>query len=262
VNARRRVRDFWDRHVAAWLDGADSLDPPLDAWFDSFKGTGRGAVTREGFVEPYQGDLAGAHEPRAVILGLNPGMFHLDFQSRTGEFARQIRNLGSYSAWSRTLPYVHDPFEAAVGRNRFYRARLNFVQNWLQEPTAESDMLLFELYPWHSTAVTGPMRPPKAVIDAFVFQPISEIAVDYVFAFGKPWAQLATERLGLPCLLALGRGGERYDSRVPSRAIRVYRLPSAQRLVVEWHAGAAGPPAADEVELLRAALAKRLPPRG
>ncbi len=104
VKARRRVSDFWDRHVAAWLDGGDPVGPPLDSWFDSFTGSGRGAVTRDGFVEPYQGDLAGVHEPRLVILALNPGIYHSAFQSRTGLFAEEIRHAGSYSGWARTWP--------------------------------------------------------------------------------------------------------------------------------------------------------------
>jgi hypothetical protein len=57
---------------------------------------------------------------------------------------------------------------------------------------------------------------------------------------------------------AAGRSGARdgidYGSRVRSRAVRVYALPSGQRLVVEWYTGSAGPPSAAETELLRAAL--------
>lgn len=201
--------------------------------------------------------------PKVVILALNPGIFHPEFQSRTGIFAPEIRDeMGSYSAWARTYPYDREEWLSRVGKNVFYLARLNFVRNWLQVRKSEhNDMLLFELYPWHSTAVTGPMRPPKDVIDAFVFQPLSEIAVDYVFAFGKPWAHLAAEQFQFPCVLRLGAGGERYGSRVPSRAVRVYELGSGQRLVVEWHRGAAGPPAADEVDLLHTALDQRLPVR-
>jgi hypothetical protein len=40
----------------------------------------------------------------------------------------------------------------------------------------------------------------------------------------------------------------------PSRAVRVYTLPCGQRLIVEWHAGGAGPPNAAETALLRKAL--------
>jgi hypothetical protein len=45
---RRRVADFWDRHVRTWLSGADPMDAPLPEWFASFAGTGRGAVTATG----------------------------------------------------------------------------------------------------------------------------------------------------------------------------------------------------------------------
>jgi hypothetical protein len=115
-------------------------------------------------------------------------------------------------------------------------------------------MVMFELFPWHSTAVTGPIRPPAWVIDEFLWQPITELGVDHVFAFGRPWEGVAKE-LGLHCVGVLGLGGEHYGSSVPSRAVRVYKLPGGeQRLVVEWHSGSAGPPNAAEVELLRDAL--------
>lgn len=52
-------------------------------------------------------------------------------------------------------------------------------------------MLLFELYPWHSTSVTAAIRPPAEIIDQFVWQPIAELPAQEVFAFGAPWTRLA-----------------------------------------------------------------------
>ena len=75
-SARQRVSDFWDAHTAAWLAGEDPLTGNLSRWFRSYEGTGRGAVTRDGFVEPYHGDLLGREgQPRVVILGLYPGQY-------------------------------------------------------------------------------------------------------------------------------------------------------------------------------------------
>jgi hypothetical protein len=86
-----------------------------------------------------------------------------------------------------------------------------------------------------------------------VWQPIAELPTQHVFAFGRPWNHLA-ESTGLRCEKALGLDGTCYGSNVPSRAVRVYILPGGQQLIVEWHAGSAGPPNAAETALLRKAL--------
>jgi hypothetical protein len=171
TSARERVAAFWDAHIAAWLKGEDQLPPRLSDWFDSYVGVGPGEVTREGFPEPYHGDLLG----------------------------------------------------------------------------------LEQCYPWHSNSITAPLKPPPEVIEEFVWQPIAELPVQDVFAFGRPWNDLA-KALKLPRTGKLGSGGTDYKSAAPSRAVRTYGLPSGQRLVVEWHAGSAGPPSAKESALLHDAL--------
>ncbi|MFC0505714.1 anti-phage DNA glycosylase Brig1 [Micromonospora costi] len=256
TSARERVAAFWDDHTARWLRGEDPMPTPLAAWFDSYQGVGSGTPTRDGFPEPYHGDLLGReHTPRMVVLGLNPGEYRPQFQSRDGIFAREIKEkYGSYSRWQTTYPYNRPPWTDIIGRNRYYQARLTFTRNWLQDPEADHrDLLIFESYPWHSKLITGPLRPPAEIIDAFVWQPIAELPVGEVFAFGRPWDSLA-QALRLPVVSMLGAGGRHYGSAVPSRAVRVYGLPSGQLLVVEWHAGSAGPPSAKETALLRSVL--------
>jgi hypothetical protein len=258
-SARENVAAFWDEHVRAWLDGDDPMRFPLDSWYSSYRGRDKGTVTRDGFVEPYQGHLAGdSAVPRVVLLALNPGRYFPDLQSRTGLFADEIRSMGSYSRWVVSHPYDRDPWLAAYGPNRFYRARLDFMRRWLEEPEATyDDMLMFELYPWHSTNVTASMKPPASVIDEFVWQPIAELPVDLIFAFGSPWTAVA-EGLKLPEVVRLGAGGLDYGSAVATRAVRVHDLPSGQRLVIEWHSGSALPPSAVELHRLRHALARHL----
>jgi hypothetical protein len=78
-----------------------------------------------------------------------------------------------------------------------------------------------------------------------VWQRIAELPTTHVFAFGRPWHDLAD---------SLGHGGRPYSSTVASRAVRVYALPSEQHLVVEWHTGSAAPSRAAEVALLKAEL--------
>jgi hypothetical protein len=250
------VVEFWDEHVWQWLSGADPMADPLPEWYASYAGSGPGIVTRDGFVEPYLGDFLGHEsEPRLVIMGLNPGYFDPPHQARDGMFADEIRDeYGSYSAWARSCPYDRDAWTAAHGPNNYFRSRLNFTRTWLDDAAATmNDMLVVELYPWHSARVTSAMHPPADVLTAFVWEPLAELAVRHYFAFGRPWVAAATE-LGLDLTAALGRGGNDYHSAVPSRAVRVYTTPTGHTLVVEWHAGSAGPPRASEVEILRHAL--------
>ncbi|MET7669566.1 anti-phage DNA glycosylase Brig1 [Micromonospora luteifusca] len=257
TSARQRVAAFWDAHVESWLSGEDQIPGELESWFASYVGAGPGEVTREGFPEPYHGDLLGLERrPRMVVLGLNPGEFRPPFQARGGIFAGEIAEHGSYSRWATTCPYNRPPWTLPqnMGKNRYYLARLGFTRRWLQDSSADHrDLLIFECYPWHSKALTAPLRPPPEVIEEFVWQPIAELPVRDVFAFGRSWDGIA-QALKLPLTGRLGLGGTDYGSKVPSRAVRTYGLPSGQRLVVEWHSGAAGPPSAKETALLREAL--------
>lgn len=254
---RERMAGYWDEHVARWLAGDDLLDEGLSLWYASYEGRGDGVVDREGMVEPYTGDLRGlVTTPRVVILGLNPGRYYPQFQSRGGVFADEIREQGSYSRWMTTGPYLRPPWTTTIGPNRYQRARLAFTRRWLDDPAAtHHDMLIFEAYPWHSTLINARLRPPATVIDEFVWQPIAELPTETVFAFGRPWDDVA-RTLDLRLVDRLGRGGRPYGSCVPDRAVRVYALPSGQHLVVEWHKGSAGPPSAAEVVVLKAALAE------
>jgi hypothetical protein len=254
-SACERLAKFWDIQTECWLAGDDRMPSPLPQWFNSYQGNGAGAVAIDGLPEPYHGDLLGRNKtPRMVILGLNPGGYHADFQSRTGIFAEEIRESGSYSMWSATGPYVRPPWTGKVGKNRYWRSRIAFTSRWLQDPGATvQDLLIFEAYPWHSRRLTAPIRPPADVMDRFVWQPIAELAVCNIFAFGGPWADFV-QSIRLPLVDALGAGGRPYGSAVPSRAIRVYRLPFGHRLIVEWHSGSAGPPNDAETTLMREAL--------
>lgn len=254
---RERVASLWDDHVRVWMSGHDPLPDPLLRWFGSYAGKGRGAVTRDGFAEPYQGDLLGkTHPPRLVVLGVHPGGFVPAMQARDGVFVREIQHeySGDYSEWAASDPYARDAWTSRYGRNNYVADRIIFTGRWLgiADPVP-NDLMVFELYPWHSTGVTGRMPPPPDVIDEFLWQPISEIDSEFVFGFGRDW-DAAASSLGLPCVRALGVGGEDYGSQVRSRAVRLYTLPSGQRLVVEWHSGSAKPPSAIEVDLLRGAI--------
>jgi hypothetical protein len=228
------------------------MPAPLPRWFDAYHGEQLGKVTRDGFPEPYIGDLLGT--PRVVVLGLNPGDYVPAFQARDGIFADEIRRHRSYRLWAATDPYGRPPWTKRIGPNKYLNARKTFSRRWLDDPTADHrDLLIFEFYPWHSKKITAPMKPEPEIIDEFILQPIAELPVADVFAFGRAWDHLAVAT-GLRCTAKLGLGGTGYGSGVASRAVRVYELAARQRLIVEWHSGSFGPPNESETALLREAL--------
>jgi hypothetical protein len=249
AGARGRIADFWDDLTAAWLEGGDPLPDPLPDWFESYEGRGDGQPTREAFAEPYVGDLRGT--PRMVTLGLNPGQACPDFQARSGIFAREIRKRGSYSAWAATSPYLGGEWLRVNRSNRYASNRLRFMREWLQDDKLAADQLLtLELYPWHSTRVTAPIRSPAHIVETFVWQPLADIPVEFVFAFGKPWLGVC-DALGLREVGRWGRGGVDLGSPVASRAVVAFALPSGQWVVVSWQSGYAGPPGREDTLRIR-----------
>jgi hypothetical protein len=247
TTARNSIADFWDAHISRWLAGEDPMPEPLPRWYDSYAGRGRGEVTRDAFPEAYGGDLRGA--PRMVILGLNPGGADPQFQGRDGIFANEIRQLGSYSKWTASVPYMREPWTSVNGDNRYGQRRLRFARTWLEERDLTMDQILTpELYPWHSARVTAAMEPPVDVIDRFVWQPLAEIDVEFVFAFGKPWLRQC-EKLGLPEVRHWDAA--ELGSPVESRTVVAFALPSRQWVVVSCQKGFAGPPKREDALRLR-----------
>jgi hypothetical protein len=207
--------------------------------------------------EPFLGDLTGS--VAGVFLALNPGRSVPTFQGRQGVFASEILEHGSYSAWAATWPYLRGPWSTTVGPNRHHESRLTFLRRWTHSPDLPAaEMVGFELYPWHSTAVTGAMRPPSEFIERWVWQPLREIGA-LVFAFGAPWFPLLESGLGLQVVDRLGVGGRPYGSAVPSRAVLVLKDHSGMTVIAERHSGSAGPPSSTETDLLQDALAEWLP---
>jgi hypothetical protein len=257
MSAVKRVADFWDEVTEKWLGGGDPLPDPLPRWYASYSGRGAGQVTREAFAEPYVGDLRGA--PKAVTLGLNPGQAFLDFQGRHGIYADHIRELGSYSAWAAPFPYLGEKWSQINGLNRYAWSRLRFARDWLDDrDLAPRELLTLELYPWHSTRVTAAIAPPREIVESFVWQPLADIEVDFVFAFGKPWLEVC-EALGLPEYGRWGKGGSDLGSSVASRTAVAFALPSGQSVVVLWQAGYAGPPTRRDALRLRERLLEARP---
>lgn len=251
MSKRTDVANFWDQAVSRFFAGEQ---PHLDnlgfrQWHAAYRGEGRGEVTTEAFPEPYIGPLSPERgEPRLVALGLNPGEADLDFQGRGGVFEREIIKHGSYAAWAITTPYLRDPWSSLHRHNRYHANLRTFAQRWVGEASVRSeDVLVLELYPWHSDKVTGTMRPDPELIKTFIWGPLAEIKTDVVFAFGRDW-------LGTAQGLHLRETYAPVHFSISTRQLRTFELPSGQRLAVVWQPGYSGPPGAEDVNVLRNAL--------
>lgn len=248
MGAREDAVRFWDEELARWTSGDLEMSPEARRWFISYSGKGDGATDLSVFPEPYIGPLAGSGAPALVMLGLNPGPPAPEFQGANGIFTRQIAQT-SYRQWAGSGAYTSLAWESANGRNKYHRDRLSFARRFvMDDATQPEDLLYLELYPFHSKRVTAPIRPPRDVLDRFLLDPLAEIDVEFVFAFGKPW-HAAAETLGLGSGLKVWAKWS-----TPSREARTYRLPSGQSLVVMSQGGYAGPPGESDTSALRAAL--------
>jgi hypothetical protein len=241
---------FWNTQVGRWVEGDVSLNPDLDRWRASYAGRGDGAVDLSVFPEPYIGPLAGEQSPALVVLGLNPGAPAPLFQGSDGIYTRQIR-LTSYGAWAATGPYSDPDWVSLNGPNRYQQSRLTFARRLHQDPDIQASQVLdMELCPFHSKRVTAPITPPPDIVARFILDPIAELGVPFVFAFGKPWLTAATA-------LGLGEGSTLTAAwTTPSREARSYPLNNNQSLIVMNQHGYAGPPGAADTEALRHAIGR------
>lgn len=252
--SREGVAEFWDEVINRFLEGEFPLPPPLDRWITAYEGTGEGVVDREALPEPYSGPILG--DPQAVMLGLNPGVAHPEFQYRDGIIAQEIRASGSYRQVMRTGFVNREPWLSRLGPVEYHTSRVRLMQRWNNDPTlGDEHLLTFELFPWHSKRITSRMRPDPDVIQEMVFEPIADTGVRHVFAFGAEWFRLLDE-LDSRRILTLGRGGEAYPTQVPSRTVAVFETPGGLAIIAEKHSGSAGPPNPSETQILREALAK------
>lgn len=252
---RDRVADFWDEVLARWHPGDAHLVPPLGRWHDSYAGLGEGRVDLDHYPDPYVGDLRGVRsEPRLVFLGLNPGIGYDALQGDAGVWTRRIRDQGYSRCFRRSPAEDPDTWKAMHGgkESAYWRNVIRFAQRWVDDPTASvSDLLNLELYPWHSKKIAGTMDPPRELIDRFVWQPVQEVPVQEVFAFGRAWLDVCRD-LGLEELATYGPDTEP----VPGSAmnhwrVSLFRLPSGQLVVASSQMGSGAPPGAERVRLLR-----------
>lgn len=262
MSARESVADLWDEVIAAWSPGQDTWPGELQAWRDSYRGKGKGALDLDQFPDPWVGDLRGVEtEPELVVLGLNPGVGYDVLQGADGTWTRRVRDLGYSRCLRRSPAEDPDAWLPVHGKpSRYWENLVRFARRWLDDETANHRRVLnFELYPWHSPRLTAGLTSPPATVKRFVLDPVAEVEVDDVFAFGAPWFRVA-EGLELPVEAVWGQVDEAWDADYKDWTVRVFRLPSGQRLVVSKQAGFSGPPSLERLQVVRSRLGA-LPPR-
>lgn len=238
-------------------DPEDAFPEPFESWFRSYAGKAEGQPTREAMPEPFVGSW---ESPKLVTLGINPGAADLPFQGRGGYFTREVAERG-YAAWARTDPYGSELWEAQSSVNRprkdgrrvnpHRQARLRFAEAWLGHSPVPHELLMVELYPWHSARWRGRYDPPEQTLHEFIWAPLAELDVDVVFAFAARWNKLAAA-LGLDEVERWKRG----QFEAPGRQAAAYQLPdSGPKLVVVSQGGYAGSPGSADTQRLREFLA-------
>jgi hypothetical protein len=248
----------WDDVIGRWLNGDTSLPDDLARWRGSYDG----AIDERWYPDPFVGDLRGEiTEPRLVVLGINPGIGHAPLQARDGIWSDRIR-ASSYSRCLDRVAFDDPAWLQEHKRNSPYWANLmRFARRWTGDDNVQpAEVLNMELYPWHSDRVAGKMDPPPQILNTYVWQPISEVLVEVVFAFGAAWMPIC-EGLGWPLLQRFGpRHAPIPDGHVPGWNLAIFGMPSGQRAVVSWQGGFAGPPGKVRMAALRTILDASPPP--
>jgi hypothetical protein len=99
------------------------------------------------------------------------------------------------------------------------------------------------------------MDTPPDLVERYIFEPVAEINITHVFAFGAPWFSVSEKLTSVKKLKAI-RHRHRLlgDSDTSDWTIGVYELPSKQLLVVSSQLGHAGPPGESRMAAFRKAV--------
>ena len=233
------------------------VNPDLKRWQASYQGKGIGQVDMQHYPDPIVGDIRGLrHEPRLVLLGLNPGIGYDSLQSRDGVWTQRIAQQGYTKCLDRSPAADPESWKSLHGKESpYWRNAVSFTRRWLNDSSASiHDILNFELYPWHSRGVNGKMQPPSDLIQKYIWNAVREMKMSEVFAFGKEWFRVASE-LGLEQIALYGPDGMHLPRNPQSHwRLGLYRISEDQILVVSSQLGYSGPPGKDRLELLRKIL--------
>lgn len=231
---RQEVADFWDAYLRRWLAGDGSLHDPLDRWFRAY----HGPLDLQSYPDPFVGDLRGdRHEPRIVVLGINPGVAVPQLQARGGLWAERVRTEGLSRCFQRSREEDPVSWLRFRPRSQYWARVMPFVARWVDRPTID-DVLAMELYPWHSNTWVQRLLVDRGASLAelarrFIFGPIAEVEVKFVFSFSLAWQENA-RILGLK-LLRYEEIGYNKSGRLKS-TFAIFELNVEQRLIATTNA--------------------------
>jgi hypothetical protein len=248
----------WDTCVAEALGGRSTLPVELARWLGSLRHSYPEATATGSLPEPFLGRLD--RRPAGVFLSATPGPPYVgshgrpDFQSLTGVFGREVRDLGSYSAWAATWAYLRKPWTTLVSGNGIHHRRLQFLRHWHGDDSLNAeDMVTFALYPWHTTGITTRLRFDADLLWTFVFEPIVALGAPPVFTFGAPWfGILPALGFSFESLVAVGKTEAKAPSKL--RAVALFRGPGGLQVIAEKHPGSPYPPPIEGVAQMQEAL--------
>lgn len=211
------LRDRWDAEFGRWAAGAELGDDLFASWRKMYVGRGDGEIDPEAMPEPWIGDPTAA--PGLVLMGLNPGGVTPAFQHREGVFPVEVaaRFGAKWSAWASSGPYARDPWEAQIGRNRYWSSARTFVEGWVGRSLPAASVVCFELYPWHSKKwVPTAFNPSDAILNETILEPIQSVGATWAIGKGKAWWE-SLERLATkPGWRRLGGMGGPAEGQCPS----------------------------------------------
>nr|WP_199303581.1 MULTISPECIES: hypothetical protein [unclassified Synechocystis] len=190
-----------------------------------------------------------------VVLGLNPGVGYPELQSRDGVWANRIRQTSFSKCFDRSPPGDQAWLKLHVKESPYWRSLMSFGQRCCGNNFEFSQILNFELYPWHSSALTSALNCPPSIIDLYVFQPLAEVQTRHIFAFGKPWDKVF-QGLGLTEVRRYGDGFQPLPGvSTPGWTVVIFRSAlMTVPIIVSWQQGYAGPPGKPRLQALRAII--------
>lgn len=244
---------LWNSAHTAWAND-QPLPAELDAWRECYTGKGKNAVDKLAMPEPWVGELES--NPIAVTMGIHPGAADPAFQHRSSAWPNTIEDQhgGSYSEWAAAGPYFGDVWESAHGVNVHSGHRMRFLSSWTGVDLTPSQVVDFQVFPWHTTDwKSNALKLDAEILREFVLEPIASTGAKWAFGFGKDWWDLI-EALGLPILDQLGDGGRPYPTQVDHRRWLVAEGPDGLRIAAMRMDSMSIPPTTKETEDLRRVL--------
>ncbi len=214
-----KIKDYiriWDDYYIHALKEKEYVpqNPALKKWFDSYSGTGNNQRDELHMPEPYLGNFETA---KIVMINNNPGPVVEEFQNwDTGEAPRDLRNKvlegedHPYSEWAKDFIY----FSRQDKGTKFWKPRLKFASNVLDQTLKPQDILGLELYPWHSNQfAANKFGNDVEIFNEYFLELIFDAQIKSVFLLRKASLDIAIKK---------GIDFKKLDENFAVRGLKVY----------------------------------------